>query len=134
MILAAVALPALSTAQAGKSGRGKPPRQAHVQAGVSIFLATDQAAIRDYIAGLPPQGLPPGLAKRDRQLPPGLERQLRKNGRLPPGLQKRIQPCPVELERRLSPLAAGLKRGFVAGRVVIYNQKTFVVLDLFNPF
>src|SRR5215475_5454143 len=34
--------------------------------------------------------LPPGLAKKDR-LPPGLERQLMRNGTLPPGLQKRIQ-------------------------------------------
>src|SRR5229473_147236 len=37
--------------------------------------------------------LPPGLAKRDR-LPPGLERQLQRNGTLPPGLQKRVQPLP----------------------------------------
>jgi hypothetical protein len=43
-------------------------------------------------------GLPPGLAKRDRQ-PPGLERQLSERGRLPPGLQKRA--LPEDLEARL---------------------------------
>ncbi|MDA2934264.1 hypothetical protein MYX82_07965 [Acidobacteria bacterium AH-259-D05] len=32
----------------------------------------------------------PGLAKREK-LPPGLQRQLQKNGTLPPGLQKRFQ-------------------------------------------
>ena len=37
------------------------------------------------------QGLPPGLAKRDR-LPPGLEKHLLKHGSLPPGLQKKIDP------------------------------------------
>src|SRR5262249_15083464 len=39
--------------------------------------------------------LPPGLAKKDR-LPPGLEKQLVRNGTLPPGLQKRLYPAPVE--------------------------------------
>jgi hypothetical protein len=37
------------------------------------------------------QGLPPGLAKRDR-LPPGLEKHLWNHGSLPPGLQKKIDP------------------------------------------
>ena len=44
--------------------------------------------------------LPPGLAKRDR-LPPGLERQLQRNGTLPPGLQKRVQPLPGVCTARL---------------------------------
>ena len=47
--------------------------------------------------------LPPGLAKKDR-LPPGLEKQLVRNGTLPPGLQKRLYPAPAELERCLPPL------------------------------
>src|SRR5207302_1565893 len=37
--------------------------------------------------------LPPGLAKKNH-LPPGLERQLQRNGTLPPGLQRRVQPLP----------------------------------------
>src|SRR5262245_40568605 len=43
------------------------------------------------------KGLPPGLAKRGGDLPPGLEKQLQRNGTLPPGLQKKLQPCPVEI-------------------------------------
>src|SRR5574341_1561384 len=39
------------------------------------------------------KGLPPGLAKRER-LPPGLQKQLRRNGTLPPGLQKKLEPLP----------------------------------------
>src|SRR4029453_10507644 len=38
-------------------------------------------------------GRPPGLEKRE-QLPPGLQRQLIRNGSLPPGLEKKIQPLP----------------------------------------
>src|SRR5690348_6341334 len=38
--------------------------------------------------------------QREDRLPPGLEKQLVRNGTLPPGLQKRFYPVPVELERR----------------------------------
>src|SRR5215210_942443 len=41
---------------------------------------------RRYEAGR--SGLPPGLANR-RNLPPGLEKQLRRNGQLPPGLENK---------------------------------------------
>ena len=37
------------------------------------------------------QGLPPGLAKKEH-LPPGLQRQLVRNGKLPLGLEKKIEP------------------------------------------
>lgn len=122
---------------AGGAEKSKNPRKhdkANVDVGVTIFVGSDKTAIREYIGGLPSDGLPPGLAKRDGALPPGLEKQLRKNGQLPPGLQKKIRPCPAELERRLSPLAPGLKRGFIAGRVILYNEKTSAVLDIFYPF
>lgn len=36
------------------------------------------------------QGLPPGLAKRGGNLPPGLQKHLMRHGQLPPGLQKRL--------------------------------------------
>ncbi|MGH8246109.1 MAG: hypothetical protein ACREUU_06730 [Gammaproteobacteria bacterium] len=34
-------------------------------------------------------GLPPGLAKRGGNLPPGLQRHIDRTGQLPPGLEKR---------------------------------------------
>jgi hypothetical protein len=46
----------------------------------------DQAYYNGY-------GLPPGLAKRGGQLPPGLQKHLWKHGALPPGLQKKIGPA-----------------------------------------
>jgi len=73
--------------------------------------------------------LPPGLAKKDR-LPPGLERQLVRNGTLPPGLQKRIQPCPPELVRVLPPPPPDCAHVLVAGHIVLLNRKTNIVLDI----
>jgi hypothetical protein len=74
--------------------------------------------------------LPPGLAKKDR-LPPGLEKQLIRNGTLPPGLQKRIYPVPVELQRQLPPPPPDCANVLVSGRVVLLNQKTNLIVDVF---
>jgi hypothetical protein len=81
----------------------------------------------------PHRGLPPGLAKRNGDLPPGLQKQLRKKGHLPPGLEKRLVLFPVGLERRLPPLAPGLERGFIGGHAVIINSSTRLILDVFVP-
>jgi hypothetical protein len=107
--------------------------KSRVSLGVDIFIAKDRRKLRDYIANYPGGGLPAGLAKRKGALPPGLEKQLRRNGRLPPGLEKKISHFPPELERRLSPLVPGLRRGFIAGRAVIYNPKTSVIVDVCVP-
>jgi hypothetical protein len=74
-------------------------------------------------------GLPPGLAKRDR-LPPGLERQLRRNGTLPPGLQKRVQPLPDVCTARLPRLPQGWARVVLSGRVILLDP-TQRIVDLF---
>jgi hypothetical protein len=74
--------------------------------------------------------LPPGLAKKDR-LPPGLEKQLVRNGTLPPGLQKRLNPVPVELERRLPPPPPDCAHVLISGHLVLLNRKTSVIVDVF---
>ena len=74
--------------------------------------------------------LPPGLAKKD-QLPPGLEKQLVRNGTLPPGLQKKLYPCPQELKRRLPPPPPDCGQFIVGGHIVLLNHKTNVVVDIF---
>jgi hypothetical protein len=73
--------------------------------------------------------LPPGLAKKNR-LPPGLERQLERNGTLPPGLQKRVQPLPGSCERQLPPVQSGWSRVVVSGRVLLLNRENRII-DLF---
>jgi hypothetical protein len=74
--------------------------------------------------------LPPGLAKRD-SLPPGLERQVQRNGALPPGLQKRVQPLPMVCENQLPVLAGGLERVILSRRVLLLDQNS-VILDIFD--
>jgi len=74
--------------------------------------------------------LPPGLAKKDR-LPPGLERQLVRNGTLPPGLQKRLYPVPVGLERHLPPPPPDCAHVLVSGHILLLNRKTNLIVDVF---
>src|SRR6516164_8702244 len=74
--------------------------------------------------------LPPGLAKKDR-LPPGLEKQLVRNGTLPPDLKKRLYPAPIELERRLPPTPPDCSHVLVSGHIVLLNRKTNLIVDVF---
>lgn len=71
--------------------------------------------------------MPPGLAKRD-SLPPGLARQLERNGRLPPGLEKRR--LPDDLQSRLGPAAAGTERVIVDNDVLLIETGTQIILDI----
>ncbi len=73
--------------------------------------------------------LPPGLAKRD-SLPPGLERQLERNGTLPPGLEKRVRPLPEACEQQLQPLPNNLERVVYASRVMLIDSSSRI-LDAF---
>jgi hypothetical protein len=130
-LILAILLVAATWAQAEGKGKGKGHGKHDSEVGV--FDDGHRRIIRDYVAVMPPSGLPPGLAKRGGDLPPGLERQLRRNGRLPPGLEKKMYAFPVELERRLPPPPADCTRGFIGGRAVIYNRRTSVVLDVFIP-
>jgi hypothetical protein len=113
-------------------GKGQDKGASPVRSGDTF--SGDRRVVTEYFRALPPSNLPPGLAKRGGSLPPGLEKQLQRNGTLPPGLAKRVEPFPPELERRLPPLAPELRRGLVEGRVVIFNTRTSVILDVFLPF
>ena len=68
-----------------------------------------------------------GLALRDA-LPPGLERQLERNGTLPPGLAKRA--LPSDLESKLPPPAPGTERVIVERDVVLVDLATGIVRDI----
>jgi hypothetical protein len=103
------------------------------QIAVEIFIGRDKQVIRQYYTDHPDR-LPPGLAARGGNLPPGLEKQLRRKGHLPPGLDKRIAAFPAELERQLAPLKPGLVRGVIQGQAVIFNPKTSLILDVFLIF
>jgi len=74
-------------------------------------------------------GLPPGLAKRE-ELPPGLQRQLVRNGKLPPGLEKKIQPLPPVLIARLPPIPDNRTRVIIGGNVILMDKTTSVIVDI----
>jgi hypothetical protein len=92
-----------------------------------VFSDRDRQIIGDYYARYKAKKVPPGLAKKD-QLPPGLARQVVKNGTLPPGLQGRA--LPQDLETRLSRLPDGYKRVIIGTKIAILNTATRVIADI----
>ena len=93
------------------------------------FSAHDRRVIRNCFAEHASE-LPPGLAKRET-LPPGLERQMERNGTLPPGLQKRVQPLPQVCESQLARLPRDLERVVYNRRVMLINAD-YLILDAFD--
>ena len=94
----------------------------------TIISATERALIGDYVqkAKSSHNGLPPGLAKRDR-LPPGLQKQIQRNGSLPPGLAKRG--LPGDLRGQL-PHRRGQDYRVVGNDIVLIETATNVILDI----
>ena len=94
------------------------------------FGPEQERLIRDWFSNRSNlSGLPPGLARRD-SLPPGLQRQVQRNGTLPPGLQRRLQPLPSDLERRLPGLLEGWGRVILGRDVLLMDVATAKVVDL----
>ena len=122
--------------QKGKADKQDPhagnmAKSASTRIAVGIFAGDDRELIRRHY--LSSRGtLPPGLATRQGDLPPGLEKQLRRNGHLPPGLEKQLHPFPIELERKLPPLKPGLVRGMIGAHAVILDPKSSLILDVFK--
>jgi hypothetical protein len=94
------------------------------------FSDRDDDIIRGYFRSDRGRHLPPGLAKRNGDLPPGLEKQLRRNGTLPPGLQRHVEPFPYDLDRRLEPLPRGYSRVILSGRAMILRDDDSAILDM----
>lgn len=138
LLFALALLPAWSLAAQGK-GQGKGKGKGHSDQGDddrdnrsakgAIFAQQDREIIINYFHG-GSSGLPPGLAKRGGNLPPGLERQLERNGTLPPGLQKKLQPFPPELERQLPPCPPSYQRGIIGAHIVVFNRNTRLIVDV----
>ena len=61
-------------------------------------------------------------------LPPGLERQLKRNGHLPPGLEGRA--LPPGLAKNLPATAKGTKRVIIGDDVVLVDSSTQIILDV----
>jgi hypothetical protein len=126
----AVSVPGLALEGKAKKRKGPAGSQDGVSASVSFsFGKTEIQLIRDWFTN--PRnvsGQPPGHAKRE-ELPPGLQRQLVRNGTLPPGLEGRIQPLPVKLRKRLPQPPDGVEI-VVGSRVLAVHVQTSKILDL----
>ena len=95
------------------------------------FLPEERRIIENYYRSRgPSKGLPPGLAKRGGNLPPGLQKHLEKNGRLPPGLQKRLEPLPRELDSRLPRLPDAWERVILERDVILVDRRSNRILDV----
>ena len=108
-------------------GKGKGKSDQDERGGPSHFRTEEVRAISEFYH--PANGLPPGLAKRG-DLPPGLEKQLRRNGTLPPGLQKKLAPFPADLERRLPPPPPACRRVVLGGWAMLIADATNTILDI----
>lgn len=108
-------------------------RRSPVNVNINLrFDSRDQRYLRDWVRVQNVRGLPPGLAYRD--LPPGLQKQLRRNGSLPPGLQRRITPVPVVVVQQLRPLPRGYDYVFLDRRAFIVGRATGAILDVISLF
>ena len=92
------------------------------------FGAHDRIILHSCLNGDDYSNLPPGLAKKDR-LPPGLEKQLQRNGTLPPGLQKRVRPLPESCTVQLPRLPREWSRVILSGRIILLDQRQ-QILDI----
>ncbi len=68
--------------------------------------------------------MPPGLAKRGGNLPPGLA----KRDTLPPGLEGRA--LPADLEAQLTPLPNTYVRMRIGADLVLLDRNTRIVFDI----
>jgi hypothetical protein len=111
------------------AGQGKGKGRDRKAQEVPGFLPDQRKIILAYFQN-PPSGLPPGLGKRAGDLPPGLEKQVRRKGQLPPGLQKRLAPLPPDLAARLPVLPPDHARAILGHLAIVWNSRTGLVLDV----
>ena len=97
------------------------------------FTAEERRIIEEYYrkgTKSKKKGLPPGLAKRSGDLPPGLQKKLDRDGKLPPGLQKRLEPLPTDLDHRLPRLPEHWERVIIERDIVLIDRRSNRVLDI----
>ncbi len=107
-----------------------------------VFTPQERQMIREYyskeiieqaggVKGKGKKGLPPGLAKKEK-LPPGIRKQLQRNGTLPPGLEKKMEPLPKEVEVRMKQLPPECTRVVVGTDIIILDKTTQKILDIIH--
>jgi len=116
--MAVAVLGAAFAASAEAGERGRRGRQVVVRQDVRgdrYFRDRDVVVIREY------------SRPSYRALPPGLQRQYMRSGRLPRGWERRMRPVPVYIERDMRRVPRGYSRGIIDGRAVIYDRRGFIL-------
>lgn len=93
------------------------------------FTARDRRVIRNCVSEHLAD-LPNGITRRP-ELPAGNERALRQGATLPSEIERQSQPLPLVCEQNLSKLPSDLERVVYNGRVLLLNDSTHQVVDLF---
>jgi hypothetical protein len=95
---------------------------------IKEYYGNKQSDVTNSSTGPKSKGLPPGLANRDT-LPPGLAKQLQRNGTLPPGLTKRD--LPADLMKQLPRVQEGYERSIIEEvTVVLIETATGRIADI----
>ena len=97
--------------------------------GGNVFGQVERNIIRDFFGA---QGGRKFKAKKfkHKSLPPGLAKQLHRNGILPPGLRRNY--LPPGLRNRLPGLPPGQARVLVGNDVLLIQQTTGLILDILS--
>ncbi|MSP44184.1 MAG: hypothetical protein EXR08_12650 [Alphaproteobacteria bacterium] len=99
-----------------------------VACGSATLLSTHKGKPKGAISSKEKTALPPpGLGKPD-DVPPGMERQFQRNGKLPPGQQKRQ--LPDDLSHTLPRHADGVERLIIGDDVLLVQTATGTILDI----
>ncbi len=94
-----------------------------------IFGSLERDLIRNFLGG--PAGKKFKAKKfKHKSLPPGLAKQLHRNGILPPGLRRNY--LPPGLTSRLPGLPPGHARVLVGNDVLLIQQATGLILDILS--
>lgn len=108
-------------ANANSGSIGSVARQA-----IRALTVLERQIVTDFFRTTPQLSLPPGLARK-QSLPPGLQRQLERNGTLPPGLSSHRMP--PGLRGRL-PGRENNEILVVGSDVIIIDPLTRAIIDI----
>ena len=112
------------------------------EVGNVIFKEVEKRAIEEFFGKKAADAVTGGKGKKAKKgkknkgkgrgrgggLPPGLQKQLEKNGTLPPGLAKKS--LPPGLQKKLGDAPPGTKRAVAGNDVVLLEKATGKILDV----